>query len=147
MASEIQLEGLYTPGGSEDRSLAYVVINYNNQQYKWQIYIPSGVNLAEYFEIIKPSIESEIDAKELLWQSLDPKTKTIENSITGEMEIVDIQKEEIVKPDVPDYYALRRNEYPKISDQLDAIWKGPDSSDYQRLKDKILEIKTKYPKT
>jgi hypothetical protein len=146
MALEIQLEGLYTPGGNEERSLAHVVIDYNNNQYKWQIYIPPDVNLVEYLETVKPSIQSEIDSKEMLWQSLDPKTKTIENSSTGEMEIVDIRKEEIVKPDVPDYYALRRNEYPKISDQLDAIWKGPDSSDYQSIINKILEIKNKYPK-
>ena len=145
MASEIQLTGLYTPGGSEDRSIASVVITYNEQSYNWQIYIPMGANLSTYLENIKPAVEAEIDAKEAAWTALDPKTKTIEDPMTGDPIVVDILKEEIVKPDVPDYYALRRNEYPLVGKQLDALWKGPGSSDYETLQNEILLIKQKYP--
>ena len=64
----------------------------------------------------------------------------------GEDTIVDIQKEEIVRPDSPDYYALRRAEYPPLTDQLGAIAKGLDSLEYQSILAKIAEVKLKYPK-
>jgi hypothetical protein len=46
----------------------------------------------------------------------------------GEVITVDIEKSEIVKPEIPDYYAKRRAEYPSIGDQLDAFWKGGDAA-------------------
>lgn len=72
--------------------------------------------------------------------------RIIDDPMTGEPLEIPITKEEIVKASIPDYYALRRNEYPKLSDQLDAIWKGQDSEAFLNMKNKILEVKTKYPK-
>ena len=43
-----------------------------------------------------------------------------------------------------DYAALRRNEYPDIRDQIDAIWKG--GSDADAMREKVIAVKTKYPK-
>ena len=43
-----------------------------------------------------------------------------------------------------DYAELRRNDYPAIGDQLDALWKGGPALDAMR--EKILEVKAKYPK-
>ena len=42
------------------------------------------------------------------------------------------------------YKEQRRNEYPTIEDQLDALWKG--GAEAQAMKDKIMAVKAKYPK-
>lgn len=43
-----------------------------------------------------------------------------------------------------DYAELRRNEYPDLRDQLDALWKG--GADLEAMREKILGVKTRYPK-
>jgi hypothetical protein len=63
----------------------------------------------------------------------------------GEPRTVDIDKSEVVRPDNPDYYALRRAEYPSLADQLDAMWKGGEAA--TAMTAKIAEVKSKYPKT
>lgn len=144
---QISMTGLYTPGGSEDRNIAYLKIDYNGNLYDWVVYVPNdtGMGLSEYFEYIKTSIQSDIDAKEALWEALDPKTETIDDPF-GEPTIRDIDKSEIVKPDIPDYYAKRRAEYPPMNEQLGAIGKGIDSDEYKDILRMIDEVKAKYPK-
>ncbi len=44
-----------------------------------------------------------------------------------------------------DYRELRRNEYPALADQLDAIWKGGQAE--EEMRQKVLAVKEKYPKT
>jgi hypothetical protein len=47
------------------------------------------------------------------------------------------------------YSDFRRNEYPSIGDQLDAIWKGllpQEGSEAEIMKRQILGVKDKYPK-
>jgi hypothetical protein len=96
---------------------------------RWQ---PKGTITGTPFEMVEDTPEN-ID-------------RIIDDPMTGEPLEIPITKEEIVKASIPDYYALRRNEYPKLSDQLDAIWKGQDSEAFLNMKNKILEVKTKYPK-
>lgn len=43
-----------------------------------------------------------------------------------------------------DHAILRKQEYPSIADQLDAIWKG--GKEVAAMRDLILSIKAKYPK-
>ena len=43
-----------------------------------------------------------------------------------------------------DYAELRRNDYPDVREQLDALWKGGEALDAMRQR--ILEVKEKYPK-
>ncbi len=43
-----------------------------------------------------------------------------------------------------DYAELRRNEYPELRDQLDALWKG--GVDLEEMRDKVLQVKQKYAK-
>lgn len=51
-----------------------------------------------------------------------------------------------MKISVPvDYAQRRKEEYPDIGDQLDALWKGGDSA--EAMRQKILAIKDKYPKS
>ena len=42
--------------------------------------------------------------------------------------------------------AKRRNEYPSLGNQLDAMWKGPSSNAYTEMHNLIESIKNKYPK-
>lgn len=140
----ISLEGLMTVGGDETRALAMVKVVHNEQTYDWQMFIPEGVDLATYIEESEARIKAEIDAKEAEWEALDPKTKEIVDGIMGEVITVDIEKSEIVKPEIPDYYAKRRAEYPSIGDQLDAFWKGGDAA--TEMLAKIQAVKDKYPK-
>ena len=148
MSCEISLEGLLTVGGNEERSVADIKVYYNNNVYDWKIYIPQNVNLSEYIEQSKAKIMADIDAKEAEWEALDPKTKTIPDPhrFRGEEIVVPLEKNEIVKPNIPDYYALRRQEYPTLAEQLGAIWKGTDSAEFDEMKQKILAVKNKYPK-
>lgn len=142
------MTGLYTPGGSEDRNIAYLNIDYSGNLYDWAIYVPldTGMELSEYFEYSKTLIQSDIDAKEAQWAALDPKTEAVVDPIGGESILREIDKSEIVRPDIPDYYAKRRAEYPPLSEQLGAIGKGVDSEEYKAILKKINEVKTKYPK-
>lgn len=140
----ISLEGLMSVGGDETRALAMVKVEHNGQTYDWQIFIPEGVNLSEYVTNAEATVKAEIDAKEAAWAALDPKTREIEDPMTGETTTVDIPKDEIVRPEIPDYYAKRRREYPPIGDQLDALWKGGEEA--EEMLDKIQAVKDKYPK-
>lgn len=140
----ISLEGLMTMGGDETRALAMVKVVHNGLTYDWQTFVPPNTDLSTYISESEARIKGEIDAKEAEWAALDPKTREIEDPITGETTTVDIDKSEIVRPDIPDYYAKRRAEYPSIGDQLDAFWKGGEAE--VAMYEKIQAVKAKYPK-
>lgn len=140
----ITITGLMTPGPPEDRAIAYLEVEYNNNTYNWQIYIPNNANLQDFIDANSTKIYQDIAAKEIVWANLDPKTRVIETP-DGPVEVA-INKSEIVKPTVPDYYALRRSEYPSLGDQLDALWKGENSNEFVNMVAKIQSIKDKYPK-
>lgn len=145
--SEVTLTGIASNLEGEDRALAYVQVDHNGNNYEWQIFIPKSAESAQAFlDSAKQSILDDIDAKELAWSQLDPKTRTVQNPLSGEQTEVPISKDEIVRPSIPDYYILRKNEYPSLSDQMDAVWKGPDSQAFADMKSRILAIKAKYPK-
>jgi hypothetical protein len=132
----------------ENRALAYIEVQHNDNIYNWQIFIPPNVeNIDQFLQSAQQSILNDIDLKELAWIELEPKTRSFPDPMTGETTEVPISKEEIVKPSIPDYYALRRNEYPSLGDQLDAMWKGTTSQAFLDMQDKIALVKAKYPKT
>lgn len=146
----ISLEGIRSFNGytvpPEERALASIKMTVDGQTYDWEIFIPKNTtNIDAFLQSQLASIEADIRAKELAWANLNPKTRTIEDAKNNMIE-VPINKSEIVKPDIPDYSAKRRMEYPSIYDQLDALWKGPSSQDYQTVKNNIDQIKTKYAK-
>ncbi len=144
--STIAFVGLASCIEGEDRALAYLEIQHNNNTYNWQIYVPTTVtNIDAFIESVKQDILNDINAKELVWANLNPKTRTIVNEFNQEI-VVDISKDEIVKPNIPDYFALRRKLYPSIGEQLDAIWKGVNSPEYIEMKSRIAVIKAQYPK-
>jgi len=145
--SEIALTGLASNMEGESRALAYLEVTHNDIIYNWQIFIPNDIeNLQSYLESSKSSILADIDSKEAVWAALEPKTRTINDPMTGQTIDLPISKEEVVKPSIPDYYALRRNEYPSLGDQLDAMWKGLESQAFIDMQSKIAAVKAKYPK-
>lgn len=145
--SEVILTGIASNIKDEERALANLQVHHNNSIYEWQIFIPKSAESAQAFlDSAKQSILQDIDAKELAWSQLDPKTRTIQDPITNQEIQVPISKDEVVRPSIPDYYSLRKNEYPSISDQLDAVWKGTDSEAFADMKSRILAVKAKYPK-
>lgn len=142
----IELTGIYTPALPETRDLAYLRVVHNNTEYAWQTYIPREQNITEYLAFIEPRIKAEIDAREAEWAALYPKHREIADPFSGEVILMPIDKSEIVKPEIPDYYAKRRDAYPAIGDQLDAIWKGPDSPEFASLLERIAAVKAQFPK-
>ena len=141
----IALGGIASNLPNEERGLAYLRVEHNGKTYDWQLFIPPGADLSAYIASKEAAIKADIDAKEAAWAALTPKTREIPDPFGGEPTIVDIDKSEIVRPDNPDYYALRRAEYPALGEQLDALWKGGAAA--AAMTAKIAEIKAKYPKT
>lgn len=140
----VSLEGLASNIDGEERGLAYLKVQHNGQSYDWQIFVPPGEDLSAFLAAKEAAIKADIDAKEAAWAALTPKTREIPDPMTGETMIVDIDKSEIVRPDVPDYYAKRRAEYPSLAEQLGAMWKGGDAA--AEMAKKIEAVKAKYPK-
>jgi hypothetical protein len=141
----ISLEGLRSLDAPETRVLADIAVTYNSIVYNWQVYIPTNTtNLGDFLQSISGLITADIDEKEAIWAALTPKTRTIDtgmDSIT-----VAINKSEIVKATIPDYYALRRAAYPSILDQIGALWKGPKDPDYIAMQQAIETVKNNIPK-
>lgn len=145
---KIEMKGIYNPPAPETRVLLLLDVYYNKQVYDWQIFAPlETTDWATFLNENKLKIQTQIDNKELEWQNLDPKTRIIEDASSGEQTSIPIDKSEIVRADIPDYYAKRRSEYPAIGDQLDALWKGVDSPEFVAVMDKIQQVKQKYPKS
>lgn len=141
----ISLEGLMSGVEGEERALALLQVTHNDQTYEWKAFVPPGTtDLGQFVTDITPRILAEIDAKEAEWEALDPKTRVIEDITIGEPITVPIDKSEIVRPEIPDYYAKRRAEYPPLGEQLDAVWKGGDAA--TAMQAKIQAVKQKYPK-
>jgi hypothetical protein len=140
----ISLEGLMSPGGDETRALALLKVEHNGLTYDWQAFVPPNTDLTTFIAQSESAIKAQIDAKEAAWAALTPKTREVIDPITGETKTVPIEKSEIVRPDIPDYYAKRRAEYPSLGDQLDAMWKGGDAQ--TAMQAQIAAVKAKYPK-
>ena len=143
--SQVSLGGLMSGVANEERALAILQVTHNGQTYEWQAFVPPNTeDLGQFVAEITPRVLAEIDAKEAQWEALDPKTKTVEDVLSGETTVVDIPKSDIVRPDIPDYYAKRRAEYPPLAEQLDAMWKGGQAQ--TDMLAKIQAVKQKYPK-
>ena len=140
----ISLEGLMSPGGDETRALAMLKVDHNGLTYDWQAFVPPNTDLTTFIAQSEVAIKAQIDVKEAAWSALTPKTREVTDPLTGETKTVPIEKSEIVRPDIPDYYAKRRAEYPSIGDQLDALWKGGEAQ--ANMQAQIAAVKTKYPK-
>ena len=115
--------------------------------FKWEAFCPEGIDFHDYLtNEQEQKIFNEVQAKVTQWENLDPKHTVLIEPFNNEERIIPIMIEDIVKPDMPDYYAQRRMAYPPLGDQLDAMWKGIDSPEYALIQQKISEVKLQYPK-
>lgn len=147
--NSIQIYGLAPSTSEDDRTTILVDVVYNDENYKWQIRMPNNFkgSFSDFVNVNSEKIYNDIQTKLDAWAT-HPKTKKIvtidDNDLPTEITVA-ITKEEIVKPTYPDYYVLRKKEYPSIFEQLDCLWK--DDVSVAEMKEKILEIKAKYPKS
>lgn len=130
--------------GDEERALAYLKVEIDGVVYDWQAYVPVGMGIQDFEIWVEPRVRAEIAAKEAEWAALTPKTREITDLMSNEVTTVPIDKSEIVRPEIPDYYARRRAEYPTLAEQLGALWKGGDAA--TEMAAKIQAVKDKYPK-
>lgn len=65
-----------------------------------------------------------------------------EGTIEGEFDLAVTERGELVL--AGDYQSLRRDAYPAITDQLDALWKGGSAA--AGMRDEVLAVKQRYPK-
>lgn len=145
--SEVVLVGLASNLDGEERALAHLKVSHNGMEYDWHVWVPAIVtDLGAFVDSVSQSVLDDIDAKEAAWIALEPKTKTLDDPMTGQTMEVPIDKGEVVRADAQDYYAKRRREYPSLSDQLDALWKGADSQAFAEMRSRIMAVKAKYPK-
>ena len=150
----IELTGIGPSGYHDDRTTihlkitytsANVTLNVTNEIFNWSLNMPPTYagSFGDYIALKEQLVYNDIETKLQQWHDLNPKTRelTVE---PNEIITVDIQREEIVCPTYPDYYAKRAMEYPTPANQLDAYWKG--GADRDAMQAKIEAIKAKYPK-
>lgn len=143
--NQIAIRGIAPNNLNDDRTLLLLDVTFNGEVFAWEtrispLYTGSFNN---YIEENTDKIFSDIENKLELWETLSPKTREI--VVEGdEIITVAIERSEIVRPTYPDYYVLRKQEYPSIQEQLDAFWK--DGSVQQSMQQTIQNIKNKYPK-
>ena len=89
------------------RQLVGVEITFNSTTYNWIVYTPfvNGDDLNDYFQLINPIVQSDIERKEEIWNN-SPHTEETTDPFTGEISIIDIPKDRIVHPTIPDYVEL-----------------------------------------
>jgi hypothetical protein len=133
--------------------LVFFDIYYNDNIYNWFDYIPSGNDLTTYLNNKLVLYKKYIDSKELIWDATT-KTQTIEDPILG-TQTIDIQKNSIVRPPSHSYSILRNQNYPNISEYLDAKVKQTSTDPNIVLEgqqqetdylNKCLNIKEQFPK-
>jgi len=144
--NNITLQGIRDGNTQDDRMLLVLEVQYNDETFPWEVRMfPSYTgSYDQYIAEHASGIYADIASKLEQWELLDPKERVIESPFDEEPIIVPITREEVVTPTYPDYYVLRANEYPPLTEQMDAFWKGGDAA--EQMQQKILDIKTKYPK-
>lgn len=95
------------------------------------------INKAKAIYSLRPNAKWVLRDNELEW--LDKNT-TAPTDAEIESELVRLQAEYEDK----DYQRKRAAEYPPISDQLDALWKGGEAA--AEMLAKVQAVKNKYPK-
>lgn len=103
------------------RQLVQTTITFNSNQYEWSIYVPilEEESLNSYLSQISNIVQSDIEHKENIWLN-SPHTETINDPFSGTI-LVDIPKERIVCPTVPDYVEALLEYGPTNSSKLQEI--------------------------
>ena len=141
----IILTAISPSGMVDDRTKLILSVEHESEQLEWVLRVPPSFTgtFQEYIDQNTAAVHADIAAKLQQWEDLDPKTKIVED-LMGGTTTVPIAREEIVCPTYPDYYVLRAIDYPTLSEQLDAIWKGGAAA--EAMAETIAAIKNQYPK-
>lgn len=95
------------------------------------------IDKAKALKSLRPGAEWVIRGDTIEW--LDTKqTQPTDNEIANEVARLEAEY------DAAEYQRKRAAEYPSITDQLDALWKGGDAA--EEMLAKVQAVKTKYPK-
>ena len=148
---QINVTGLYTPGGVEDRDIVYLTITNGENTYDWQWFMPlnSGMDVGKFINSQLSFIEADVTAKEAIWAGMvaaGNTTVTTTNPFTQEVETHPIEMKSIVCATIPDYYALRRGAYPSLANQLGAVLNPSASPTIADIQAQVNAIKALYPK-
>lgn len=102
---------LSTPTKS-GRQLVNLDVNLNSVIYDWTVYTPvlNGDELMNYLSMSSKIIQLDIERKELSWVN-HPKTEEIRDFMSGNIMTVDISKESVVRPTIPDYVEASLDNY------------------------------------
>jgi hypothetical protein len=100
-------------------------------------------DIADALHVLAPTAQWRLEHdstnhENLVWESTDiakPSQEAIDAEVARQQAAWDSQE----------YARNRAPEYPSITDQLDALWKGGAEAD--AMKAKIVAIKSKYPKS
>jgi hypothetical protein len=105
---------------STNRQLIGVEIELNGNTYNWIVYAPlvSGEGITNYLDQISNIVEGDILRKEGVWVNY-PKTEEITDPFTGETQTVDVPKDRVVHPTIPDYLEAAKME--ASQEQLNSI--------------------------
>lgn len=141
----IEITGIADGNKDDDRLVVFLKVTHLEKEYDWFIRVPSNtLDWREYIASQESSILADIEKKEQEWDLVKDTVKYEMDIMSGQQIEVTPQRSDVVKPTYPDYYILRKSEYPSVAEQMDAYWKGGDS--LAEMQAKILEIKQKYPK-
>ena len=148
---EINVKGIYTPGGIEDRNIVYLTVKSGSNTYDWEWYMPlnAGMDVGQFIDSQLSNIEADVAQKEAIWAGMVASgnvTTTITDPMTNQVETIPIQMESIVKATVPDYYALRRGAYPSLANQVGAVLNPDATPSIAEIQAKVLAVKALYPK-
>ena len=95
------------------------------------------IDKAKALKSLRPGAEWVLRGDTIEW--LDTKqTRPTDNEIANEVARLEVEY------DAAEYQRKRVKEYPSITDQLDALWKGGDAA--EEMLAKVQAVKTKYPK-
>jgi hypothetical protein len=85
------------------RQIVGIDIISGSEVYNWAVYAPliNGEELNTYFSRISNIVETDIQRKEIVWSNMEH-TEEIDDGM-GNIITVDIPKDRIVRPTIPDY--------------------------------------------
>lgn len=143
--NQVVLVGIAPSEPYDNRVKLILKVTYNGEVFDWVARMPpsSSSSFQDFVDSHASDILADVAAKLQQWEDLNPKTREVVDD-TGASITVDIDRSEIVVPTYPDYYVLRAREYPRIEEQLDALWKGGVAQ--EQMSSLINSVKAKYPK-
>jgi hypothetical protein len=124
----LEIKGIVSNLLNDERLKVIVGVPIADANYDWFVLVPPEQDWQAYVAENEAVIIADVTAKIAEWETTDKETPLAD----------------YVQPEYPDYWAHRKNEYPSIGQQLDALWKGGQEA--SAMKATVQSVKDKYPK-